>query len=449
MIKNEDFYDRLRRQHGWKLDRLDAYQLVLVGNGRGLTRTIALAAASCGVKNLVLYGASENRGFLKKVAEEVTQHLGPAVLTFIPVYAGLFLRARQKEQRIWILDAGDMRNDNVFTSTDPAFYYAECYERGEHFIAVGIDREAVAYRRKGNALSDRAEIPMAGSQLLIGALQAMEASDQLEPLPTYCRIPLSRMPAGIDPDQDRSSSALYAGGGGAISHQVLWTESLDPVLNHFNNRPQHHFLIVDPGNVHESCRSRQWGYPLDSCGESKAANTAKWIKTALFPHAHVGHIRGRLSREHFHHYRLNEALSSIDNWSGRKVLAKFAEAYSVPWWSAGSSFYGGFARQVSQKNPWCASADEGVERLRDRPEDSTSQGTSCSSPETPLPSSVLPQMIVASFIAVQKRQLLTGGADQRVLAQGIEVHMTHGSMAAGYEGLRWSPGRSLNLKAPV
>jgi molybdopterin/thiamine biosynthesis adenylyltransferase len=445
----ENFYDRLRRQPNWDLDRMEAFQLVLVGNGRGVTGTLALAAASCGVRNLALCGSPDQRGFLQAVAFQVMEHLGPEAMSFIPVYAGVFIGLRPDDNSVWIIDAGDGRNDNVKPRCGQALYYAECRQRGEEFVAVGTDRKAVAADRTGSSVPDRAEIPMLCSQLLIGALAQMGVCDEIDPLPQYCRIPLSKMPKRLDETQSLCSSTLHAGGGGAISHQELWAESLDPILKRVNNSPQRHIIVVDPGSIHESCRSRQWGYTRESCGQFKAHCTARWIKTTLFPEARVTYIRGRLNREHFHHYRVAEVFSSIDNWSGRKVLSRLADGYGIPWWSAGSSFFGGFARQVSQQNPWCASADEGVERLRDRPEDDATPGTSCSSPETPVPSSVLPQMILASFIAAQRRQLLAGSADLRVLARGIEVHLAHGSTAAGYEGLRWSPGRWLNMRNPV
>jgi molybdopterin/thiamine biosynthesis adenylyltransferase len=446
MLTREDFYDRLRRQDGWRLDRLNNCLLVLVGNAYGMTRTLALAAVSSGMKNLVMYGACESGEFLYSVSGDVMRHRGEET-TFIPVYSGMFFPAKRDRTKVWLIDAGDARNDKMNAGDDVAIYYAECHEEGEEFIAVGTDRYTVSFSRKGTAASDRAEIAMVCSQLLIGALAAMGACDELEPLPGYCRVSLPKTPEDLDSIQNGASSVLYAGGGGAIAHQELWTESMDPVLKKINNTRRHHFLIVDPSTVHESCRSRQWGYPAGSCGKSKATCTAKWVST-LFPQARVTHIKGRLNREHFHHYCAKEAFSSIDNWTGRKVLSQFADVYGIPWWSCGSSFFGGFARQVSQQNPWCASADDGIERLRDRPEDDLGRETSCSAAETPMPSSVLPQMVLGGFVAAQRRQLFLGEADPRTLCRGIEVHLTYGSKVPGYEGLRWSPGRALNVRNP-
>jgi hypothetical protein len=58
-------------------------------------------------------------------------------------------------------------------------------------------------------------------------------------------------------------------------------------------------------------------------------------------------------------------------------------------------------------------------------------------------------MMLASFMACQRREVFLGRADSKVLAQGIEVHLTHGSEIAGFEGLRWSPGRALNLNRNI
>jgi hypothetical protein len=55
-------------------------------------------------------------------------------------------------------------------------------------------------------------------------------------------------------------------------------------------------------------------------------------------------------------------------------------------------------------------------------------------------------MILGSFMASQRREMLLGRADQRVVARGIEVHITHDSKEPGYEGLRFSPGRLFNLR---
>ena len=53
----------------------------------------------------------------------------------------------------------------------------DAVERGEEFIALGTDRDAVASHRKGTVITDRAEIMMVCSQLLSRALASMEASE--------------------------------------------------------------------------------------------------------------------------------------------------------------------------------------------------------------------------------------------------------------------------------
>jgi molybdopterin/thiamine biosynthesis adenylyltransferase len=238
---------------------------------------------------------------------------------------------------------------------------------------------------------------------------------------------------------------LYAaGGGGSIYHQILWAESLDPVLSAIDQNS--HFIIVDPKSIHSSCRSRQFLYPPESLYASKAEWTAKWVRSA-FPGAGAEAIRDKVSQSNFQK-GIDEAFASIDNWSGRKVLARLCEENNIPWWSSGSSFFGGFARLVDGQNPYCSSAIEGVERLNQRPDDDDDAGpnTSCSSDYVPMPSSVIPQLILGSWVSAARRNIILGQADPKILARGIEVHITHSSDMPGYEGLRWSPGRPLNLK---
>jgi hypothetical protein len=54
-------------------------------------------------------------------------------------------------------------------------------------------------------------------------------------------------------------------------------------------------------------------------------------------------------------------------------------------------------------------------------------------------------MVLGSFVACRRRDLLLGRAEPRELARGLEVHLTHGSRHPSFEGLRWSPGRGVNL----
>jgi hypothetical protein len=271
-------------------------------------------------------------------------------------------------------------------------------------------------------------------------MAALNVCGELEPIDPLARIPLPEISRTT---QVPPSFSLYAGGGGAIAHQELWAESLDPVLQECNRKGR--MIVVDPKPVHESCRSRQWAYGPDAVGEAKALLTARWVET-LFPGVEVHPFVERLKEDYFHDYPLKEAFSSLDNWTGRRLLADLADEYGVPWWSSGSSFLGGFARQVSGKNLYCASAYHGVERLAERGRDGEEDGASCSGPSTPLPSSVLPQMILGGFMASMKRELLLGRADRIELARGIEVHLDHGSEHPEYGGLRFSPGRRLNLR---
>jgi molybdopterin/thiamine biosynthesis adenylyltransferase len=254
-------------------------------------------------------------------------------------------------------------------------------------------------------------------------------------------MPLTRLPAAVPV---RSRTTLYAGGGGAIAHQVMWAEANDPILKATNRRSR--IIVVDPKRVHESCRARQWAYRPEDLHGHKADCTQKWLQD-LFPGADVVACHEKLKAEHLCGRQVEEIISSVDNWSGRKTISRLALKCRIPWFSTGSSFFGGFARCVDAANPYCASAENGIERLNERPDDGEQQsGTSCSAEETPMPSSVLPQMILGAFVACQRRAAILGTADPKVLAQGIEVHLTYGSVQSSYKHLRWGPGRMLNLK---
>jgi molybdopterin/thiamine biosynthesis adenylyltransferase len=438
---NEDFYDRLRLQKNWNLAQFAEKQLVICGDGGGMTRTLALAAVCCGWPRVAFVGAPECRSRLVEAAEEVTLHVGPPGY-YAPVYPAAYAVMAPSHPQVWVIDAGDPRYDGLEPANGQAFYYSEGRSPdGSDFIAFGFGRKAVARDRKGTPVKDRAEIPAACALLLTGIFAEMKVCDELaKPVPV-CRIPLPNIPeaAGVP-----ILSILYAGGGGAIAHQEIWAAHLDPVLRKAARGGR--AAVVDPKLVHESCRSRQWGYGPETLHQLKAEMTALWLKR-LFPGLRVQVFNDRLQEKHLVEHAGVEALASIDNWSGRKLLAALCSRFGLPWWSAGSSFMGGFARQVSAANPACASADEGVERLSSRPEDNgQGGGTSCTAAETPQPSSVLPQMVIGSYIACSRREVLLGRADPRALARGIEVHLTHPSWQRGFEGLLWSPGRMVNIK---
>ena len=438
---SEDLLDRLRRRANWRLDILEKVQLVICGDGRGMTRTLALGAACSGWPNLAFTGDADRRTAVISTAEETTAHLGPAG-RYSPVYPSGIMPLASELRQVWIVDAGDTRNDGVMTA-DAAFslYYAECRRKdGREFIALGPDRKAVTCERKGTPVSNRAEVPAACALLLTGAMTRLGVGDEIDFLPPVCRVPLR---ATSEHFQLPRQAILFAGGGGAIAQQVMWAEHLDPILRKANAEAL--AVVVDPKLVHESCRARQWGYGPKALFEPKAVMTAHWLER-LFPGMRVRWFNEKLSEKHFMDGEITEALSSIDNWSGRKTLSDLCHRRGIPWWSAGSSFHGGFARQISAVNPWCASADHGVERLRSRPDDGGGEaGASCTDAATPQPSSVLPQMVLGSFIACCRRDLLLGCAEPRVLARGLEVHLTHGSRHPSFEGLRWSPGRGINL----
>ena len=438
---NEDFYDRLRLQKNWNLVQFADKQLVICGEGGGMTRTLALAAVCCGWRRVAFVGAGETLVRPIDVAEEITLHVGPSGY-YAPVYPAAYVAMTTPQPRVWVIDAGDPRYDGVEPDNEPVFYYSEGRSPGgSDFIAIGFGRKAVARERKGTPAGDRAEVPAVCAQLLTGIFAGLNVCDELAVPAPVCRMPLPELPEVSDLPP---LSIVYVGGGGAIAHQEMWAAHLDPVLSNAAGRGR--AVVVDPKLVHESCRSRQWGYGPEALYQPKAEMTGRWMGR-LFPGIRVQVLNERLQEKHLMEHGGAEALASIDNWSGRKLLAELCSRFGLPWWSAGSSFMGGFARQVSAENPACASADEGVERLSSRPEDD-GQGvsTSCTAAETPQPSSVLPQMVIGSYIACSRREVLLGRADPRALARGIEVHLTHSSWQRGFEGLLWSPGRMVNIK---
>ena len=145
---------------------------------------------------------------------------------------------------------------------------------------------------------------------------------------------------------------------------------------------------------------------------------------------------------------VDDVVFSVDNQAARRTSAELCNESGLPHWSCGSSFFGGYARYVHPENKHCASPWQGIEQLDIDYDDEVRPATSCSAPTTPMPSSVLPQMALASWVACQKRSILLGETpDPRALARGIEIHLNRDSRRKGYEGLRWSPGRGINVKA--
>jgi molybdopterin/thiamine biosynthesis adenylyltransferase len=447
MSANEQLLDRLAIQEGWELNRLQNVELILCGSGIGTIRTLAMAAVSCGFMNLSLVGQKLER--LYEVADDVMRHLGPENASFVRVDSPRTFQLKRLSRSkpcVFITDAGDPTNDWLSPADNMLVYwYAEVKgDNGDEFISVGTDRSAVASQRKGRSTGDRAEIPAVCAQLITGVLADLCICEELEPLSPVSRFYLPQLPENSMGLANRAGGILYAGGGGAIAQQEMWAAFLDPVVQTVNC--QREIRVVDPKEIHESCRSRQWAYPPESLYKPKTEWTVNWLRH-LFPGANVKGVKEKLNKRNFHDGNFDEALASIDNWEGRRVLATLCAEHQIPWWSTGSSFFGGFARRVDVKNRFCASAAEGIERLNDRPvTDSGDTQTSCAAETVPLPSSVLPQMILGSFIACQRRAILLGQADPKTLARGIEAHITHDSRESGFEGLRWSPGRRLNLK---
>lgn len=443
----EDFLDRMRRQTGWHLNRLNGLPLGICAGSPGVVHTLGLAAVSSGALDLTFVAPRAHRDVNEAAAEAVMNHLGTRC-RHMPVLSPGFMKIRAHrnlQEFIWIMDAGDPAYDAIQLQDSTAFYFAECRAGiGSDFMAIGTDRDSVARYRKKCPAGDRAEISALCAQLLIGVMAEAGVCDQLVPHPPFCVMSLTRLPKK---SALKSRATLYAGGGGAIAHQVMWAESLDPILKNANRNGR--IIVVDPKRVHESCRSRQWAYGPEDLHEHKADCTQKWLRR-LFPGADVVACNETLDGERFQEQEPEEVISSVDNWSARKSISRLAIEHRIPWYSTGSSFLGGFARCVDDANPICAPAETGTERLAERPDDGDRQSTtSCSAEDTPMPSSVLPQMILGSFVACQRRAVILGTADPKLLARGIEVHMAYGSIQPFYKDLRWGPGRLLNLRRKI
>jgi hypothetical protein len=422
---------------------LEDLSLVICSQSPQIARTLGLAAVSSGVTNLVFLASGPSRETIETVAEDIMNHLGSG-FRYIPVLSPACMnvhRLRNSGNRFWIVDAGDPAFDGLEPLHEKVYYFAENYRSADYqCYTIGRRRKFVSFTRRGGAASERAEASALCAQLLISVMAGAGVCAALEPPAYFCRISLTPLPASL---AVRPSRTLYCGGGGAIAQQVMWAESLDPVLSKANRKGA--ITVVDPKRVHESCRSRQWAYPPETLHAPKAECTARWLQ-GLFPGVEVTALPEKLREAHFREARVHEVVSSVDNWSARKQIALWCRRRALPWYSTGSSFFGGFARRIDAQNPFCAGAEHGVERLDDREDDeAAASGNSCAAAHRPMASSVLSQMIIGSFVACQKRAELLGTGDALFQARGIEVHMTHGSEAPGFHGLRWGPGRKMNL----
>ena len=438
----EHFLSRLEIQPDWLLEGLSRRELVICDTGSDMLRTLALASACSGFKHLCLVGEDKQR--LYTIADEVMAHTGFESGIYMQVMTPNAGRVKYsaRSSAVYIIDAGYPVNDRFGPSRPGrACYFALGQgEDGSDTIAFGTNRRKVAQGRRRISMVSRAEIPAVCAHLIVGAIKLAGGCDAVEPLAPVARMPLPELPAVVFPKEADRYHIIYAGGGGAIANQHLYAESLDPVLRRFNRKSR--VTVVDPKKIHISCVNRQWLYPMEALHGDKSEWAARWVDET-FPGVQVTGIPSKIGPDHFSN-GCSEAHSSVDSWQARKVIAELC-GETIPWYSTGSSFFGGFARRIDFSVPRCRSAFEGVERLAERPDDEATD-SSCSGEQVPLPSSVLPQMILGSYTCCLRRASVLGTLDGTEAARGIEVHLTHASRVKGYEGLRWSPGRRLNLK---
>jgi hypothetical protein len=216
--------------------------------------------------------------------------------------------------------------------------------------------------------------------------------------------------------------------------------AIDPVLQRILSHPDSLIVGADDDVVEESNRSRQVGYLPDDVGRPKATATRDWLGRGPLARARIVALDEPIAPRHFtDHGPFDVVVSSVDSWDARRTLAEIARQSQVPvLLSSGSSFFGGFARIVTQASA-CMSL-HGVEQLAHRP-----HGTRRSCADAPEPSSVIPQAIVGGLAAAQLRDAWLG---RQVDARGAEVHLLHASPEPGFAGLRHSPGRLVNATCP-
>lgn len=423
-----ELHDRIARA-GRGPGSLSHVEVTIACSEPAVAATLALAAGTSGLTKLALLSAPGRREEITAVADRVGRHLG----TVVEVRP--FLTRGDAPLQQLLVDAGDPAFDGF--SPRAGFQtqaFALCDGPRGHCIAFGTDRGAVAAGRVGRALPGRAEVSHLAAELTVATLHAAGAPE-IDPSPSISRIPL---PPEAAPVRRFPQTVYWAGFGGAISHQTLWAIAIDQGLREAVAGST--WIGVDFDSIEESNRARQWFFPPESVGGYKA----DWTKTGLVAagvDVDVLVVRDRIDDAHLDGMRVDWACSSVDSWSSRKLLARICDTRAIPWVSAGSSYFGGFARRIDARDPRCASADLGVEQLALRPDD-TPGAASCSA--QPLPSSVLPQMVIGAWAATALRSLLSGTHDARALARGIEVHLQ--SPAPG-SGLRCSPGRQVNLRA--
>ncbi len=397
-----------------------------------------MALCNSGVTNLALVPPAGRHEALTAVADRVGRHIAGSVsvrpFLSAPADARLHLA---------IVDAGDPACDGLSPRNGgPGLSFALCCDAaGSEHIAFGTnrrgvaDRLGVADRRRGQPVRACAEISQRAAELSVQVLQ-FGGGTEFDLSPELVRIPLAPAPG---PARKPPPTILLGGAGGAIAHQVLLAISLDKTLR--NAIKGGRFVLCDHDVIEEHNRSRQWLFQASELGESKAERTAAWVRQQLGVETVVLDCRlGDALHELEAIGIFDVAISSVDTWDARRSLQEICRKLRTPWFSAGSGLLSSFARFIDERNPHCKSADYGVEQLACRPSDAT-ESNSCA--RQPLPSSVLPQMVAASWIACRLRALLCGGAlDNVSLARGIEVHL----QSPGAGGLRCSPGRRSNLK---
>jgi hypothetical protein len=431
----DELYGRMMHQSGWCLAQIRQTLLVIAARGPAAEQ-ISLAASAVGFEHQLLLVQDIAAGL--DLADATMRHNPQA---FVDVELGCLHRGVTEMPTIVLVDLGDPATQDLsIRARHGVIGFAEKDGRIDFGTGLGNVRSGCL----GRPLQACAEISVLVGELLAGVCSLLGAYGGGEDVPALAlppkcaRIPTSPPPG---PGAALKPRRIYVGGlGGAIAHQTLNAMAIDPVLQKMLSHPDSVIVGADDDVVEESNRSRQIGYLPDDVGRPKATATRDWLARGPLVQTRIVEHDEPIALHHFtEHGPFDVVLSSVDSWDARRTLVELARASQVPvFLSSGSSFFGGFERIVTQASA-CMSL-HGVEQLANRP-----RGTRRSCADAPEPSSVIPQAILGGLAAAHLRDAWLG---RHVDARGAEVHLLYTSPEPKFAGLRYSPGRLVNVTCP-
>jgi hypothetical protein len=434
----DELYTRMTCHPGWNLLTLQRTTLVIAAQG-AVAEQLSLAASAIGIENQLMLTTSIESAL---DAADATMRHNPQAYVDVEL-AQMYRGGRElfALPTIGVVDMGDPAMRMApFMSMNTLIGFAQKTGR----VDFGTDLRTLRMRCLDQPVEPRAEVSVLVAELLAAICGVLKIyvdpvdGSVFEHPPACASIFLPTLP---DAARSLRPMRLYFGGfGGAISHQILNSMAIDPVFQRILTLPGSVIVGADNDRVEESNRSRQTGYVPDDVGQPKADATRNFLARGPLAKARVISLNEPVSIAHFKdHGPFDVVVSSVDSWEARSTLAELARANQVPVFvSAGSSFFGGFSRLVT-KHTACM-AQHGVEHLSDRP-----RGTRRSCADAPQPSSLVPQALLAGVAVAQLRSAWLG---QAVDPRGTEVHLLHKSPVPGFEGLRHSNGRTVNVTCP-